>query len=155
LLRTHLDGARPIAAFAVIRRDERGQTLWLAQWNPKWGVYHFVGGHKRPEETFRECLVREIGEELHLCQRLDYRIASTAPTHLEFMDFSESTQTQTSYIMELFGVELGPGACSKVESDADNRWLSEAEIQAGRTHDGRGVSPTMKRLREAIRERIA
>ena len=57
-----------IAAFAVIRRDERGQTLWLAQWNPKWGAYHFVGGHKRPEETFRECLVREIGEELHLCE---------------------------------------------------------------------------------------
>jgi 8-oxo-dGTP pyrophosphatase MutT (NUDIX family) len=91
LLGTHLDGARPIAAFAVIRRDERGQTLRLAQWNPKWGAYHFVGGHKRPEETFRECLVREIGEELHLCEGLDYRIASAAPTHLEFMDFSEST----------------------------------------------------------------
>jgi len=57
--------------------------------------------------------------------------------------------------MELFGVELGREACSKVESDADNRWLSEAEIQAGRTHDGRRVSPTMKRLQEAIRERIA
>jgi 8-oxo-dGTP pyrophosphatase MutT (NUDIX family) len=97
LLGTHLDGARPIAAFAVIRRDERGQTLWLAQWNPKWGAYHFVGGHKRPEETFRECLVREIGEELHLSEGTDYQISSTAPTHLEFMDFSESTQTQTSY----------------------------------------------------------
>jgi hypothetical protein len=71
------------------------------------------------------------------------------------MDFSESTQTQTSYIMELFGVELGREACSKVESEADNRWLSEAEIQAGRTPDGRRVSPTMKRMREAILERIA
>ena len=80
---------------------------------------------------------------------------TNAARRLEFMDFSESTQTQTYYIMELFGVELGPGACSKVESNADNRWLSEAEIQAGRTHDGRRVSPTMKRLREAIRERIA
>ena len=88
MLGTHFDGAHPIAAFAVIRRDERGQTLWLAQWNPKWGAYHFVSGHKRPEEKFRECLVREIGEELHLCEGLDYRIASTAPTHLEFMDFS-------------------------------------------------------------------
>jgi len=42
-----------------------------------------------------------------------------------------------------------------VESDANNRWLSEAEIQEGRTHDGRRVSPTMKRLREVLRERIA
>jgi len=57
--------------------------------------------------------------------------------------------------MELFGVELGREACSKVESEADNHWLSEAEIQAKRTHDGRRVSPTMKRLREAILERIA
>ncbi|MGD0042230.1 MAG: hypothetical protein ABSE84_17800 [Isosphaeraceae bacterium] len=80
---------------------------------------------------------------------------TNAARRLEFMDFSESKQTQTSYIMELFGVELGPGACSTVESDADNRWLSDAEIQAGRTHDGRRVSPTMRRLREAIRERIA
>jgi len=99
--------------------------------------------------------VREIGEELHLCEGLDYRISSTAPTHLEFMDFSESTQTQTSYIMELFGVELGREACSKAESEADNRWLSEAEIQVERTHDGRRVTPTMKRLRETILERIA
>ena len=52
-------------------------------------------------------------------------------------------------------MELGREAYSKVESDADNRWLSEAEIQAGRTHGDRRVSPTMKRLREALRERIA
>src|SRR5439155_11076042 len=54
------------AAVALIRRQQRGQTVWLAQWNPGWQRYHFVAGHKRPNETFRECAEREIGEELDL-----------------------------------------------------------------------------------------
>lgn len=52
------------AAVALIRREHDGPTLWLAQWNQNWRTYTFVGGHRWPEETFRECLVRELGEEL-------------------------------------------------------------------------------------------
>ena len=57
--------------------------------------------------------------------------------------------------MELFIVDLGPEACSNVGDDAGNLWLSETEIDAGQTHDGRPVSPTMKRLCDAVRERTA
>jgi 8-oxo-dGTP pyrophosphatase MutT (NUDIX family) len=134
------------AAVALIRRSADGQTLWLAQWNPKWRRFHFVSGHRRHDETFWECLVREIAEELHLSDGTDYRVSADAPTHLEFVDYSESTQTQTRYIMELFSVELSSGAHPKVESNPENRWLTEAEIQAEQTRDGQPVSATMKRL---------
>jgi len=134
------------AAVAVIRLVRDGQTHWLAQWNDKWGAFHFVSGHRRPDETFRECLVREIAEELHLSEGTDYRVWAEAPTHLEFVDFSQSTQTQTRYIMELFNVELSPGVQTMVERNPANRWLSVAEIEAGQTQDGQPVSATMKRL---------
>ncbi len=138
------------AAIALIHREEKGQKLWLAQWNAKWGAYHFVGGHKRPAETFRECLVREVAEEIELGEGADYQVSSAPPIHLEFADFSESTQAQTCYIMELFGVDLGSGAQAKVDRNAENRWLTDAEIEAGRTRDGQPVSLTMKRLLEAV-----
>jgi hypothetical protein len=52
--------------------------------------------------------------------------------------------------MELFNVELNPRAEPTVEANPDNRWLTEAEIQTGRTRDGQPVSPTMRRVREAV-----
>jgi 8-oxo-dGTP pyrophosphatase MutT (NUDIX family) len=138
------------AAVAVIRLVRDGQTHLLAQWNAKWGAFNFIAGHRRPDETFRECLVREIAEELHLGEGPDYRVSADLPIHLEFVDFSERTQTQTRYIMELFNVELCLGACTQVESNSANRWLSAAEIEAGQTRDGRTVSATMKRLHKEI-----
>ncbi len=140
------------AAVALIRRIQDGQTLWLAQWNPKWRRFHFVSGHRRPDETFRQCLVREVAEELELAEGADYQVSPAPPIHLEFAEFSESTQTETCYIMELFAVELDSAAYSNVGRNAENRWLTEAEIQAGQTHDGQPVSATMKRLFGAIRQ---
>jgi hypothetical protein len=52
--------------------------------------------------------------------------------------------------MELFGVELSSGAHPEVETNSENRWLAEAEIQAGQPRDGRPVSATMRRLHEAM-----
>ena len=138
------------AAVALIRRFLDGQNRWLAQWNPKWGAYHFVSGHRRHDETFRDCLVREIAEELHLGEGTDYLVAAEPHKHLEFADFSRSTQTQTHYIMELFNVKLGSGAHLRVEADPANRWLTDAEIQAEQTTEGQAVSATMKRLMGAL-----
>jgi 8-oxo-dGTP pyrophosphatase MutT (NUDIX family) len=144
---------RSEAAVAMIRRVQDGQTLWLAQWNPKWRAYHFVGGHRRPEESFRECLTREVGEELGLGEGVDYQVSPAPPIHLEFTDFSQSTRTETDYIMELFGLELYSRANPTVEGNPENCWLTEAEIEAGRTNDGRPVSTTMRRLLHELRGR--
>jgi hypothetical protein len=40
---------------------------------------------------------------------------------------------------------VGEGALV-VERDANNRWLSESDIRAGRCRDGKAVSPTMLRI---------
>ena len=97
------------AAMALIRRIHDGQTLWLAQWNRKWGAYHFVGGQRGPRNRFARAWCAEIGEELKLSEGPDFQVSLAPPVHLEFIDFSASTQTRTRYIMELFRVELMQG----------------------------------------------
>jgi hypothetical protein len=60
---------RSEAAVALIRSDRDGQTLWLAQWNPRWGAYHFV---------------REVTEELGLREEVDFHAAPERSVHLEY-----------------------------------------------------------------------
>jgi len=137
-----------LAALAVIRRQQDdGNTLWLAQWNSHWRRYHFVGGHKRPNESFHECMVREVAEELQLTQHVDCLVPDEPLAHLEYTAWSESARAETAYTMELFEVELtGEAAVAKLDADPKNRWLTPGEIRSLRCEDGQLVSETMPLL---------
>jgi 8-oxo-dGTP pyrophosphatase MutT (NUDIX family) len=139
---------RSEAAVALVRREqeEDGQTLWLAQWNPRWQAYNFVSGHREPEETFRECLIRELGEELGVRAEVDFTMSATPLAHLEYAAWSESARAETQYTMELFEVELIGDAWRTIEANSQNRWIGEAEIASGHCRNGQPVSPTMRRL---------
>jgi 8-oxo-dGTP pyrophosphatase MutT (NUDIX family) len=134
---------RSVAAVALIRRRYGGPMRHLVQWNANWAAFHFVGGHKRPGETFRDCLVREVGEELGLAEAVDFAAPAEPVVHLEFDAMSASTGRMTAYTMEVFEVEiLGDAALAKVAANPENRWVSEAEIHSGRCGDGTPISPT-------------
>jgi len=136
-----------IAAVALIGHKQDGQTVWLARWNQKWNAYHLVAGHKLADESFRECMLRELGEELGLRENADFSLGQSPRAHVEFVAWSDSHQVQTTYIMELFDVRLTEEAVrGMIDRDPDNRWLSEAEIRAGRCNDDSRVSDTMVRL---------
>jgi len=132
------------AAAALIRREHNGQILWLARWSRSWRRFHLVGGHKRLEETFRECLAREISEELGLAEGADYEMAAEPTTHLEFTAWSEGAKEETAYTTELFEVDLHNPAREKLDAEPAIRWLSEADIRAGRCTDGKPISQTMQ-----------
>ena len=133
-----------LAAVALIRREQEGQTVWLAQWNPRWQRYHFVSGHKQPDESFRQCMVRELAEELHVRESIDFRVAAEPLSHLEYTAWSESAQAETAYTMEAFEVELiGEMAQQTVHADPRNRWLTEPEIRGQYCRDGNPASPSM------------
>ena len=136
-----------IAAAALIRREQDGQTYWLAQWNLHWQRYHFVGGHKRPHESFRECVIREVREELGLCEGADFHAAPEPLAHLEYTAWSESAQQETNYTIELFEVQLvSETARQKVDADKRNRWLAKDELRLQRTAEDMPVSETMALL---------
>ena len=135
-----------LAAVAVIRREEAGETLWLAQWNGHWRCYNFVAGHKRPDESYRQCVVREVAEELGLREGADATVPEGPLAHVEFVEWSDSAKCETAYTMELFEVALSDLARATVEADPRNRWLTEAEIRARKCRDGKPVSRTMGAL---------
>ena len=83
------------ATVALIRPVHDGQNLWLAQWNPKWRQFHFVSAHRRPDETFRECLVREIAEELELGEERTSRFRATKSVPISQASWISSNQIAT------------------------------------------------------------
>jgi hypothetical protein len=133
-----------IAATALIRLERNGHVLWPARWSRTWQRFHLVGAHKRPEESFRGCLAREIGEELGLAEGADYEMAAEPTAHLEFTAWSEGAKEETAYTTELFEVDLRDPARAKLDAEPAVRWLSEAEIQTGRCTDGKPTSQTMQ-----------
>lgn len=138
-----------VAALALFRRAAPGGRVeYLAQWNEGWHAFHFIGGHKRDNESFRDCCVREVTEELGLVEGRGFRVAAERRNHLRYIHWSERAQADTAYTVELFDAELLAAADAAVEADADadNRWLTESDIRAGRCRDGRTVSATMLRI---------
>lgn len=136
-----------IGAFALFRRAAAGGRLeYLAQWNEGWHAFHFVGGHKRDEESFRDCCVREVSEELGLVEGCGFHVAPERRSHLRYIHWSERAQNATAYTIELFDAELLSPAAVCVDSDANNRWLTGSDIHAGCCRDGRAVSATMLRI---------
>jgi len=135
------------AALALIQKTEDGQAHWFAQWNSGWEAYSFIGGHKHPDESFRECLIREMHEELGLIEGRDYTLPATAAHHLEYEAWSQRADEQTAYVIELFHVGISrPADLPEVYASRKNRWLNEEEIRAQRTSDGEAVSETMPDL---------
>jgi 8-oxo-dGTP pyrophosphatase MutT (NUDIX family) len=138
---------RSVAAFAWITRQEQGRTVYLAQWNLHWRALNLPGGHKRPDESFRDCVIREVGEELGLTLGDDYELGDEAPLRMEFEAFSEGAWELTAYTMEVFRAVLKEdSALPRIAANPDNRWVTEAETLAGRCNDGTRVSPTMTRI---------
>jgi 8-oxo-dGTP pyrophosphatase MutT (NUDIX family) len=127
---------------ALFERKLAGKTEWLAQWNENWQAFFFIGGHRHEGETFRDCVLREIGEELDLAA-LEFTVASQPCHNLEYKARSRSADELTAYTMELFAANLSQQAAVVVDVDRRNRWLSEEEILRLEAYDARPISPTV------------
>jgi len=130
---------------AMIRRTVDGHTQWLAQWNEGWQALFLVGGHREGDESFRDCVVREVQEELDL-KPDDFSVAADPAHRLTYQAFSQSASCQTTYLHELFAVTIKRTALSRVEHQPENVWLSEGEIRNLEAHDARQISVTMLSL---------
>jgi 8-oxo-dGTP pyrophosphatase MutT (NUDIX family) len=136
-----------VAAIAIIRRQQEGRTLYLAQWNPGWQRFHFVGGHRQADESFRQCVAREVGEELGIAPESEFLVGEQPLAHVDYTAWSDRAGRETHYEMELFEVQLaGEAARQRVDADPLNRWLTEDEIREHCCRDGQPVSETMSLL---------
>ena len=132
------------ASVALFRRSVDGESQWLLRWNRQWERYSFIGGHREAGETPRECLVREIEEELGFRHRREYSIIRKYSLPVEFEAWSESAKEQTHYRFFLFDVELADTGVAA--SDPKLRWATLPEIEACQCQDERRIGEVVKRL---------
>lgn len=130
------------AGLACITRMGASGPEYLTQWSEKWQMFSLVGGHVEDGETFRECCVREIEEELELKPGLGFRVAEQpVRPRLEYVAMSGGAKVETQYVVELYEVELlGSVALDAVQANPANRWLTRDEIEARLTYDGQPIS---------------
>lgn len=145
---------RSISSVALIRREQKdGLFSWLAQWNAKWKRYNLIAGHLELGESFRDCIMREVHEELGLEEGKEFSVAQEPCARVEFEDWSESADKQTAYTMELFPVELiGVSTHRRVKENLLNRWLTQTEILSHQCNDGKPVSPLVEQLLNEARQ---
>ena len=137
------------AALALITRvDSTGQTEYLTQWNDAWQAYSLIGGHVEDGETFRQCCIREIEEELELQQKTEFCVSDDpiGPMY-EYVAISKAAGVETQYRIELYSTEiLTLAAKAKVDRNPDNCWLSETEITNKTTSAGRAIADQVGRV---------
>ncbi len=136
---------RSEGGIALIQRTLAGKREWLAQWNDNWKAFFLIGGHREGTETFRECVIREIEEELGLTAAECTVDAKPVHRH-EYRALSRSAGELTAYSMELFNAHPTPGGLETIARNPMNKWLDEDEIRRLEAHDGRPVSVTIRVL---------
>lgn len=147
---------RSEASVALICRPERARPRWLARWNRNWQCFYFVGGHKHDDETFRECLEREMREELALASGTHYAVSEGPVARVAYAAESRSAGVETQYVLRVFDVHFVDDAIDdQIVSSQDVRWVTGDEIRACRCADGRPISRTMAFVLDRINWRCA
>jgi ADP-ribose pyrophosphatase YjhB (NUDIX family) len=135
---------------AVVRRAGRsGRAEWLAQWNEDWGAFFLIGGHREAGESFRDCVTREVAEELEL-DRGAYSVGDPL-ARLQYVATSRRAGELTDYDQHLYPVSLSEAARTAIdarERALGLRWLSAEEVRRRETEDARPVSETVELLLE-------
>lgn len=137
------------AALALITRvNAQDEAEYLTQWNEKWQAYSLIGGHREEGESFRECCLREVEEELGLKRIADFTVAAkSVGSTVDFTMDSMSAGEETRYGIELFRAEIASAnVYDAVNAAPLNRWLSASEIENRMTEDGRTVSEQVFRV---------
>jgi 8-oxo-dGTP pyrophosphatase MutT (NUDIX family) len=127
---------------ALIERTDSGKRQWLSQWNENWKAFFFIGGHRDGSETFRECVIREIEEELGLTPA-ECPVAASPAQHFEYRALSRNTNELAAYTIEMFNAQPTPRGLEKIANNPMNKWLDEDEIRRMEAHDARLISVTI------------
>jgi len=142
------------AGLALFKRlKEGGAVEYLTQWNENWQMFSLIGGHVEAGESFHQCCVREVAEELELTPEVDFSLGSDPLLpQREYTAMSKPAGVETRYRVELYSGELlTEKAALKVDTNPANRWLSETEILNEAAADGKPISSQVKMVFQLFR----
>ncbi len=116
-------------------------SMFLVQWDERAGQYQVIGGRQKEDRGWREPIertaIRELEEEL--CYQVSYEAGDFRLDYLADFEggkrLSPSFGALTAYHFTFFHTrDLPP-----IDLCPLNRWVTRAELLAGRTDDGRPV----------------
>lgn len=132
-------------SIALIRHPEYLEDQWLAYWEEGRKRYDFVTAERLDNESFRDCLDREVAWVLDIRRGKDYIISSQARLHLDLPIDSEIAGA--FFVTEFYIVDLyGKSGFASVELNKQLRWLTSEEVLSGRTVDGGLLNPALVAL---------
>lgn len=130
---------------ALLRHPEQLEHLWLAHWDSRRQYFDFVTAERLDDESFRECLDREIAWVLDLRRGKDYIVSSQARLHLDVP--VEAADDETFFVVEFYIADLyGKASRGMVELNRDVSWLTSDEVRSGQTSKGVPVNPSLVEL---------
>lgn len=133
------------AALSIIQES----NAWLVQWNENWHAYSLIGGHVEPGETFRECCVREVAEELE-CSESVVEAAPDAYATLRFCEYSKAAKEETDYQWQAFITRLPASTLSQLPSNC--AWVTADEIRSAKTVSGQPIADQVRRVLKTVEE---
>ncbi len=132
-------------SIALLRHPQQLENLWLAHWDARRQHFDFVTAERLDDESFRECLDREIAWVLDIRRGKDYIISSQARLHLDIP--VESDDVVTFYVGEFYIADLyGKAGRAMIEHNKELRWLTSDEVLSGQASDGAPVNPELVAL---------
>jgi hypothetical protein len=134
-------------SIALIRKPADHRTLWLARWQDRGRWYDFVMAEPLGDESFRECIDREVGWVLDLERERDYLVSNMAQINLNFSDALPGDAHETHIVVAFYVVDLyRKSAWQRVDADRANCWLTAEQIYAGLAQDERPINPNLRFL---------
>lgn len=126
-----------VGSIAMIRRFEGEEILWLARWSSACQRLRLVRAPRLEQESWRECLDREISWTLQLRRGRDYIISRVPRLHFDTLleDPYNCRYIAEFYVVDLYGKRGRERACQ----DEVNCWLTADQLLAGEAPDGRLV----------------
>ena len=130
------------ASIALIRHHDEPEHHWLAFWNASQRQFSFVVAERLGNESWRECLDRELAWELDLRRGKDYLISSMARLHYEETTVEPDGDEPSKLEIEFYIVDpYGRAGREIFAALPDSRWLTNNELRAGSCKSGEAIDP--------------
>lgn len=131
---------------ALIPDWAESNSKWSCVWDNVRSCFDFVTAERSGNESFRDCIHREVLEALSLTKR-HVLVANMAQLNLEFVDALPESTSDSHIAVSFYLVHLYSRAARLAGKEmVEGRWLTGKELLNGETTDGWRVSPNLSYL---------
>jgi len=138
-----------IGSLGIVRRYVDETEEWLTIWDEIEEVCKLIQADRTEEETFRDCLHKNLEAELSLNAKKDYIISGLSMAHHQAPIEWPGEETPQWVIVQFFPIQIyGQAARDKVDRLPNVQWLTLSEIAKGCSTEGKPFDEKQRLLIE-------